>query len=122
MANKRGSTKERMGKHTLLVIDSLTLNPQAALSHVKKMMRRSPLLSWISSSPPPSPSSTTHLCLMAKGEQKVQNNVISEVDGGSDNGDEYDSPTYDELADLFKEYTQVIRKSKAKCDKLKYEN
>jgi hypothetical protein len=59
---------------------------------------------------------------MAKGEQKVQNDVISEVDCGSDNGDEYDSPTYDELADLFKEYTQVIRKSKAKCDKLKYEN
>jgi chromosome segregation ATPase len=32
------------------------------------------------------------------------------------------SPTYDELADLLKQYTQIIRKSKAKCDKLKDEN
>jgi hypothetical protein len=71
------------------------------------------------SSPPPSPSSTAHLCLMAKGEQKVQpeNDIIDDCDSDSD--DEYASPTYDELADLLKEYTQIIRKSKAKCDKLK---
>jgi hypothetical protein len=43
-------------------------------------------------------------------------------DSDSDNDDEYASPSYDELADLFKEYTQIIRKSKAKCDKLKDEN
>ena len=74
------------------------------------------------SSPPSSPSSTSHLCLMAKGEQKVQleNDIVEDCDSDSD--DEYASPTYDELADLLKEYTQIIRKSKAKCDKLKYEN
>ena len=48
-------------------------------------------------------------------------NVIVE-DCDSDSDDEYASPTYDELADLLKEYTQIIRKSKAKCDKLKDEN
>jgi hypothetical protein len=74
------------------------------------------------SSPPPSPSSTSHLCLMAKGEQKVQleNDIIDDCDNDSD--DEYASPSYDELADLLKEYTQIIRKSKDKCDKLKDEN
>jgi hypothetical protein len=70
----------------------------------------------------PSPSSTSHLCLMAKGERKVQpeNDIIDDCDSDSD--DEYASPTYDELADLLKEYTQIIRKSKAKCDKLNDEN
>jgi hypothetical protein len=74
------------------------------------------------SSPPPSPSSTSHLCLMAKGEWKVQtdNDIID--DSGSDSDDGFASPSYDELADLFKEYTQMIRKSKAKCNKLKDEN
>jgi hypothetical protein len=73
------------------------------------------------SSPPPSPSSTSHLCLMAKGERKVQidNDIIDDSDSDSD--DEFASPSYDELADLLKEYTQIIRKSKAKCDKLKDE-
>jgi predicted ATP-binding protein involved in virulence len=59
---------------------------------------------------------------MAKGDRKVQNDDPSDVDCGSDSDDEYASPTYDELAELLKEYTQVIRKSKAKCDKLKDEN
>jgi hypothetical protein len=74
------------------------------------------------SSPPPSPSSTSHLCLMAKGERKVQieNDIIDGSDSDSD--DEFASPSYDELDDLLKEYTQIIRKSKAKCDKLKDEN
>jgi hypothetical protein len=74
------------------------------------------------SSPPPSPSSTSHICLMAKGERKVQleNDIIDDCDSDSD--DEYASPSYDELTDLLKEYTQIIRKSKAKCDKLKDEN
>jgi hypothetical protein len=76
------------------------------------------------SSPPPSPSSTSHLCLMAKGERKVQpeNDIVDDCDSDSDSDDEYASPTYDELANLIKEYTQIIRKSKAKCDKLKDEN
>jgi hypothetical protein len=68
------------------------------------------------SSPPP--SSTSHLCLMAKGERKVQinNDIIDDSD------DEFASPSYHELANLLKEYTQIIRMSKAKCDKLKDEN
>jgi hypothetical protein len=76
------------------------------------------------SSPPLSPSSTSHLCLMAKGERKVQpeNDIVDDYDSDSDSDDKYASPTYDELADLIKEYTQIIRKSKAKCDKLKDEN
>jgi hypothetical protein len=73
------------------------------------------------SSPTPSPSSTSHLCLMAKGEWKVQleNDIINDCDSDSGSDDEYASPSYDELADLLKEYTQIIRKSKAKCDNLK---
>jgi hypothetical protein len=63
------------------------------------------------SSPPPSTSSTSHLCLMAKGERKVQleNDIINDCDSDSDSDDEYASPSYDELADLLKEYTQIIR-------------
>jgi hypothetical protein len=74
------------------------------------------------SSPPPSPSSTSQLYLMAKVERKVQpeNDIVDDCDTDSD--DEYASPTYDKLADLLKEHTQIIRKSKAKCDKLKDEN
>jgi hypothetical protein len=72
------------------------------------------------SSPPPSPSSTSHLCLMAKGERKVQ--IDNDIIDDSDSDDEFASPSYDELADLLKEYTQIIRKSKAKCDELKDEN
>jgi uncharacterized phage infection (PIP) family protein YhgE len=55
---------------------------------------------------------------MAKGERKVQNENVIVEDCDSDSDDEYASPTYDELADLLKEYTQIIRNSKAKCDKL----
>jgi hypothetical protein len=59
---------------------------------------------------------------MAKGERKVQidNDIIDDSDSDSD--DEFASPSYDELADLLKEYTQIVRKSKDKCDKLKDEN
>jgi hypothetical protein len=47
---------------------------------------------------------------MAKGEGKVQpkNDIVDDCDSDSD--DEYASPTYDELDDLLKEYTQIIRK------------
>jgi hypothetical protein len=54
------------------------------------------------SSPPSSPSSTSHLSLMAKGERKVQNENVIVEDCDSDSDDEYASPTYDELADLLK--------------------
>jgi hypothetical protein len=48
MARKRNSTREKVGKHTSLVIGSLTLNPQAVLPQANKMMKRSPLSPWIS--------------------------------------------------------------------------
>jgi uncharacterized coiled-coil DUF342 family protein len=57
---------------------------------------------------------------MAKGERKVQ--IDNDIIDDSDSDNEFASPSYDELADLLKEYTQIIRKSKAKCDKLKDEN
>jgi hypothetical protein len=60
-------------------------------------------------SPPPSPSSTSHLCLVARGEWKVQNENDLTDDSDSDSDDEFASPSYDELADLLKEYTQIIR-------------
>jgi hypothetical protein len=66
------------------------------------------------SSPPPSPSSASHLCLMARGERKVQNDTDIIDDSDSDSDEEFASPSYDELVDLLKEYTQIIRKSKAK--------
>jgi hypothetical protein len=56
---------------------------------------------------------------MAKGERKIQpeNDIIDDCDTDSD--DEYVSPSHDELVDLLKEYTQIIRKLKVTCDKLK---
>jgi hypothetical protein len=122
MANKRDSTREKEEKHTLLVIGSPKLNPQESLPQVKKTIKRSPPSLWTSFHRHHRSSSTRHLCLMAKGDQKVQNDDTSDVDCGSDSDDEYASPTYDELADLLKEYIQIIRKSKAKCGNLKDEN
>jgi hypothetical protein len=50
-----------------------------------------------SSPPSPSPSSTSHLCLMAKGERKVhlESDIIDDCDSDSDSDDEYASPSYD---------------------------
>jgi predicted nuclease with TOPRIM domain len=59
---------------------------------------------------------------MAKGDRKVQNVNPSDGDCGSDSDNEYTSPTYDELADLLKEYTKTIGRSTTKCGKLKDEN
>jgi len=72
-----------------------------------------------SSYPPPSPSSSssTHLCHMAKGDQKVQSeNENSESDS------EFESPSYDELVNLLKKYSKIIRKTRAKNNKLENEN
>jgi hypothetical protein len=69
-------------------------------------------------SPPPSPSSsTTHLCLMAKGERKVQNHD-SDDDDDSDSDDEYDAPSYDELVKLLNKYFKVIRRTRNENDEL----
>jgi uncharacterized phage infection (PIP) family protein YhgE len=61
---------------------------------------------------------------MAKGERKVQleNYIVDDCGSDNDSDDGHASPTYDELADLLKQYTQIIRKSKAKCNKLNDEN
>jgi hypothetical protein len=125
MGSTRGSTKRKMGRHTLLVTGSLTLSHQVGLLQVKKKNdEKVAAIAGDFSSPPPTPSSTSHLCLMARGERKVQNDndIIDDSDSDSDSDDEFASPSYDELAEFLKEYTQIIRKSKAKCDKLKYEN
>jgi hypothetical protein len=64
------------------------------------------------SSPPPSPpSSSTHLCLMAKGEWKVQsNNSDDDDDSDSDSDDEFEAPSYDELVKLFNKYSRLIER------------
>jgi hypothetical protein len=51
---------------------------------------------------------------MAKGDRKVTSDDDS---SGGDSDDEFIAPSYDELAALLKEYTQVIRKKKAKNEK-----
>ena len=42
---------------------------------------------------------------MARGERKVQNDI--DITDDSDSDEEFASPSYDELADLLKEYTHV---------------
>jgi hypothetical protein len=81
-------------------------------------------LSSSTSSPPPSPpsspsSSTTHLCLMAKSERKVQSN---DSDDDSDSDDEFDAPSYDELVKLLNKYTKIIRKTRNENDEIQNEN
>ena len=80
------------------------------------------------SSPTPSPSSSTHLCLMTKGEQKVQNDDDSSGDdnasndeSGSDSDEEFESPSNDDLVKLLNQYTKIIRKRRAKNEKLELE-
>jgi hypothetical protein len=83
-------------------------------------------LSSSTSSPPPSPpssllSSISHLCLMAKGERKVQSND-SDDDDDIDSDDEFDAPTYDELVKLLNKYTKIIRKTRNENDELQNKN
>jgi chromosome segregation ATPase len=123
---KRNSSRERMGSTKDSIrrkMERLTdiESSSGSFSSEEENDEKVATIAGDFSSPPPSPSSTSHLCLMAKGERKVQieNDIIDDSDSDSD--DEFASPSYDELADLLKEYTQTIRKSKAKCDKLKYD-
>jgi hypothetical protein len=122
-ASTRDFIKRKMEKHILLVT-GLTDIESSSVSSSSEEENDEKVATIVGdfSSPPPSPSSTSHLCLMDKGERKVQpeNDIVDDCDSDSD--DDYASPTYDELADLLKEYTQIIRKSKVKCDKLKDEN
>ena len=64
---------------------------------------------------------------MAKGERKVQtDNDTSGVDNASnddnDSDDEFESPSYDDLVKLLNQYTKIIRKTRAKNEKLELEN
>jgi hypothetical protein len=61
-----------------------------------------PSLSSSISSPPPS---STHLCLMAKGERKVQSNDSDDGDD-SDSDEEFVAPSYDELIKLLNKDTK----------------
>ena len=81
------------------------------------------------SSPTLPSSSSTHLCLMAKGERKVQNDDDSSGDdnasndgSGSNSDDEFESPSYDDLVKLLNQYTKIIRKTRAKNEKLEIKN
>jgi hypothetical protein len=81
------------------------------------------------SPPPPQPSSSTRLCLMAKGERKVQNeddssgdDNASDDENGSDSDEEFESPSYDDLVKLLNQYTKIIRKIRAENEKLELEN
>jgi hypothetical protein len=89
-----------------------------ALPQAKKMMERLPPLSWISLYR----HHPLHTYALAKGDRKIQNDDPSDIDCGGDSDDGYAYSTYDELDDLLKKYTQIIRKSKAKCSKLQDEN
>ena len=66
---------------------------------------------------------------MTKGEQKVQNDDDSSGDdntsndeSASDNDEEFKSPSYDDLVKLLNQYTKIIRKTRAKNEKLELEN
>ena len=66
---------------------------------------------------------------MAKGEWKVQNDDDSSGDdnasndiSGSDSDEEFESPSYDDLVKLLNQYSKIIRKTRAKNEKLELEN
>ena len=64
---------------------------------------------------------------MAKGERKVQNDDDSSGDDNASNDDsdsdeEFESPSYDDLVKLLNQYTKIIRKTRAKNEKLELEN
>jgi hypothetical protein len=65
---------------------------------------------------------------MAKGERKVSHDDDSSGDDHANNNDsdndddEYKSPSYDDLVKLLNQYTKIIRKTRAKNDKLEDKN
>ncbi|XP_066365593.1 uncharacterized protein [Miscanthus floridulus] len=59
---------------------------------------------------------------MAKGDRKVQSDDCSGDENGSDSDEEFESPSYDDLVVLLNDYTKIIRKTRAKNEKLKLEN
>jgi hypothetical protein len=81
--------------------------------------------------PPPPPSlfstSSSHICLMAKGESKVSKSrhhpSFDSDDSDDSDGSDSDSevPSYDELVTTLQEYNNTIIKTNGKNDKLKLE-
>ena len=72
------------------------------------------------SPPTPPSSSSTHICLIDKGERKVQNDDDSSGDDNasddencSDSDEEFESLSYDDLVKLLNQYTKIIRKTKS---------
>ena len=66
---------------------------------------------------------------MAKGEWNVQNDDgsggddnASDDENGSDSDEEFESPSYDDLIKLLNQYTKIIRKTRAKNEKLELVN
>jgi hypothetical protein len=78
-ASTRSFTKKKNGK-AYIVGDWLTdIESSSGSASSEKEDEKVTTITGDFSSSPSSPSSTTHLCLMAKGERKVQNeNVIIE--------------------------------------------
>ena len=63
---------------------------------------------------------------MAKGERKVQSDDESSgneyaSNNDSDSDDEFESPSYEDLVKLLNQYTKIIRKTRAKNEKLELE-
>jgi hypothetical protein len=85
MGSKRGSTKRKMERHILLVTGSLTLSHQVDLLQVnKRMMKKLPRSSGTSLHHHHRHHRLSHLCLMARGERKVQNDIDITDDSDSD--------------------------------------
>ena len=58
-----------------------------------------------------------------QGDRKVQSDDDSSGDeNGSDSDEEFESPSYDDLVVLLNDYTKIIKKTRAKNEKLKLEN
>jgi hypothetical protein len=125
MSRRRNTTRRRMARPTLLVIGSWTLSHQGSFGDESDNEKEKVAALVIGTSlPPPSslPSSSTHLCLMAKGDRKLQSDDDSSGDdNGSDSDEEFESP-YDDLIKLLNQYTKIIRKTRTKNEKLQLEN
>jgi hypothetical protein len=50
------------------------------------------------------------------------NKYNSDDENGSDSDEEFELPSFDDLIKLLNQYTKIIRKTRAKNEKLKLEN
>jgi hypothetical protein len=124
MVRRRNITRTKIGK-AYIIGDWLTnIESSSGLSSDNEKEKVAALvIGSLLSPPPPPPSSSIHLCLMAKGERKVQSDDDSSGDeNGSDSDEEFELPSYDDLVKLLDQYTKIIRKARAKNEKLQLEN